>query len=104
AFSTAQTNELLVAFVSADGPSTANGQTVTGVTGGALTWTLRQRTNTQFGTSEIWQAKAAAKLTNVTVKATLGKNANSSLVVASFTGVELNANGAVGTANGANGG
>ena len=103
AFSTSQTNELLAAFVAADGPSSAGGQTVTGVTGGALTWQLRQRTNTQYGTAEIWQAKASAKLTNVTVKATLGKNASSSLVVTSFSGAELATNGAVASANGATG-
>src|SRR5882757_6766874 len=77
AFSTTQTNELVVAFVSTDGPSIAGGQTVTGVAGGSLTWQLRQRTNTQYGTAEIWQAKAVAKLTGATVKATLGKSASS---------------------------
>lgn len=103
AFNTAQANELLVAFVSADGPSTVGGQTVTGITGGSLTWTLRQRTNTQYGTAEIWQAKATNALSNVTVKATLSKSASSSLVVTSFVGAELTANGAVAGANAASG-
>ena len=41
-----------------------------GVSGGGLTWRLRQRTNTQAGTSEIWTAVAAAPLSNATITAT----------------------------------
>src|SRR5579859_5555199 len=44
-FSTTQTNELLVAFLSTDGPSSGGSQAFTGVTGGGLTWRLRQRSN-----------------------------------------------------------
>lgn len=103
AFSTVEANELLVAFVASDGPNTANGQTVTGITGGGLTWTLRQRVNTQFGTSEIWQAKAVSILSNITVKATLSSSRVSSLNVAAFKGADLTTNGAVGAANGSTG-
>src|ERR1700722_6061834 len=40
AFSTTSANELLLAFVSADAPSTGTNTTVTGVTGGGLAWAL----------------------------------------------------------------
>ncbi len=69
AFSTAQTAETLLAFVAADGPTTSGAQTVT-VSGAGLTWTRVARANTQFGTSEVWSAPAAAKLTGVTVSST----------------------------------
>src|SRR5262249_34451499 len=52
-FTTTATNELLLAFVSAGGPV---GQTVTGVTGGGLTWVLAKRANGQSGTAEVWRA------------------------------------------------
>src|SRR5215472_11984860 len=53
--STAASNELLLAFITADwlsGPNTA----VTGIAGGGLTWSLVVRANGQSGTSEIWRA------------------------------------------------
>jgi len=64
-FSTATTNELLLAFVSAGDVSAGN--TVTAVTGAGLTWTLVRRTNAQRGTSEVWRAFAATRLNNVLV-------------------------------------
>src|SRR5919205_1714268 len=63
AFSTSQAGELLVAFVASDGPSTTGAQTFSTVTGGGLTWRLRQRANPQNGTSELWQAVAPSVLT-----------------------------------------
>jgi beta-lactam-binding protein with PASTA domain len=66
AFSTAVAGEVLLAFASSDGPQ-ASRQTVT-VSGAGLTWTLVRRANVRPGTVEIWQAKAAAKLTNVRVQ------------------------------------
>ena len=57
AISTAQSGELLVAFVASDGPS-SGALSFSSVTGGGLTWRLRQRTNTRAGTAEIWQAAA----------------------------------------------
>ena len=66
AFSTTTTSDLLVAFVAYDGPARPTSQTAT-VTGAGLTWTLVKRSNAQWGTSEIWSAKATTKLTNVTV-------------------------------------
>src|SRR6185312_9095064 len=60
-FSTKASNELLLAFISADYLGGAN-TTVAGVTGGGLTWTLVQRTNVQSGTAEIWRAFAPSPL------------------------------------------
>jgi len=87
AFSTSSANELLLAFVSADGPAPGGGKTtVTKVTGGGLTWQLVARSNARLGDSEIWQAVAPAVLTNVSVTATLNRSVASSLTVVSFTG------------------
>jgi Big-like domain-containing protein/lysyl oxidase len=72
AFSTSTANELLLAFVAADGPSTSQAQSVT-VSGAGLNWTLVSRANTQFGTAEIWAATGASALTNVTVSSTENK-------------------------------
>ena len=101
AFTTAQSNELLVAFMAADGPSGA--QTFTSVATTGLTWKLRQRTNTQRGTAEIWTAVAALPLTNVTVKGTHGGSYAASITVATFTGANTSVDGAVATANAASG-
>ena len=68
-FSTTQANDLVVAFVGADGPSPGV-QSISAVAGGGLTWQLARRTDTQAGTAEIWTAPAPAVLKNVTVKAT----------------------------------
>jgi len=65
AFSTAAANELLLAFVSSDGPS-GSAQTAT-VSGAGLTWTRVARANVRAGTSEIWKASAPSPLANVTV-------------------------------------
>jgi hypothetical protein len=86
-FSTHGANELLVAFVSADGPAPGGGKTtVTKVTGGGLTWQLVARANAQLGDAEVWSAVASDTLTNVAVTATLSRSVASSLTVVSFTG------------------
>lgn len=103
AFTTSQAGELLVAFVSADGPS-GGGQTFSSVTGGGLTWRLRQRTNAQLGTAEIWQAVAPTVVTNATVRATHPGSYQASITVATFTGANLNVDGATTGANAASGG
>src|SRR6266404_4095156 len=98
AFSTASTNELLLAFISADSGSSSN-TTVTKVAGAGLTWALVQRANAQLGTAEIWRAFAPSPLTGVTVTATLSQSVLSSITVISFTGVDtsgLNGAGAIG--------
>jgi Domain of unknown function (DUF1929)/Bacterial Ig domain/Kelch motif len=97
-FSTTSGNELLLAFISTDylsGPNT----TVTGVSGGGLTWALVRRTNVQSGTSEIWRAFAPLPLSNVTVVATISQSLSCSLTVMSFAGVDTtgtNGSGAIG--------
>ena len=96
-FSTNGASELLVAFVGADDRTAGN--TVSGVTGGGLTWTLVRRTNTQRGDSEIWRAFSASTLSGASVTATLTQGAAASLTVVSFAGVDTtgtNGSGAVG--------
>jgi hypothetical protein len=103
-FSTVSTSELLLAFVSTDGPD-SGAVTVSGVTGAGLTWTLVQRTNAQAGTAEIWRAFATTTLNAVTVTATLSQSEAASITVMSFTGANTTgtggsgAIGAVGTGN-----
>jgi Bacterial Ig domain len=78
--------ELLLAFIEADGPY-APTQSITGVTGGGLTWTLAVRSNATWGTTEVWQAYAAAVVSNVKVTATFAKpKFDGSMTVAAFSG------------------
>jgi len=108
-FSTASSNELLLAFVATDYLSGAN-TTVTGVTGAGLSWTLVQRTNIQGGTAEIWRAFATSPLSQVNVTATLSQSVTSSITVMTFTGADTSgthgsgAIGAIGTGNASSGG
>lgn len=98
ALSTNGPNELLLAFISSDGPASA--QSINGVSGGGLTWRLRQRTNGQAGTSEIWQAVASTKVSNIVVTATPSSSSYlGSMVVTSFIGANLTTDGAVSGAN-----
>jgi len=99
AFTTAGPDELLVAFVSSDGPNTTTRQTAT-VSGAGLSWTLVRRANTQWGTAEIWSATAGSQLVNATVTATqsVTNSYDMQLVVVAFRGA-----GGVG-ASAANGG
>ena len=104
AFSTTSGNELLLAFISADGVSSTN-TTVTQVAGGGLTWVLVERTNVQKGTAEIWRAFAPSALSGVTVTATLSQNVASSITVMSFSGVNTsgaNGSGAIGAVGSGN--
>jgi hypothetical protein len=87
AFSTRAGNELLLAFIAAGGTGAAPNTTVTGVSGGGLTWTLVRRTNGQTGTAEIWRAFATGLLTNATVTASLSQSQNGSITVMAFAGV-----------------
>ncbi|HEV8528080.1 MAG TPA: galactose oxidase-like domain-containing protein [Actinomycetes bacterium] len=97
AFTTSQPGELLVAFLESDGPASA--QTFSSVTGGGLTWRLRQRTNAQRGTSEIWQAVATGVVTNATVRGTHSDSYYASITVATFTGANTTIDGATRGAN-----
>jgi hypothetical protein len=65
----AASGDLIVAFVSADGPSVAGQQAQ--VSGGGLTWTLAKRTNTRTGTAEVWEAHAASGLSQAAITASL---------------------------------
>lgn len=101
ALTTTGANELLVAFISSDGPSGAS--TFSSVTGGGLTWTLRKRQNTQAGTSEIWTAPASGVVSAAVIKATRSGSYRSSLVVTAFKGASLTTLGATSGASAASG-
>jgi chitodextrinase len=103
AFTTSQTGELLVAFVTTDGPAATGSQQFSSVTGGGLTWRLRQRTNIRYGTAEVWQAASSGILTNAIVTATHAGSYQASITVATFTGADTATDGAVLGANGATG-
>jgi N,N-dimethylformamidase beta subunit-like, C-terminal/Domain of unknown function (DUF4082)/Bacterial Ig-like domain (group 2)/Bacterial Ig domain len=105
AFSTTAANELVLAFVTTDYLSGTN-TTVTGVTGGGLTWTLVVRTNAQSGGSEVWRAFAPSPLSNASATATLSQSVVASITVMSFTGVDttgVNGAGAIGATASGNG-
>ena len=103
-FSTKQANELLEAFIATDGPASGSSQTISSVTGGGLTWTLRSRANSRPGTAEIWQAVAPAALSNTTVTATLSNGSYvGAMTVVSFTGANTSVNGATASAGAASG-
>jgi fibronectin type 3 domain-containing protein len=104
ALTTAGTNELLVAFVSSDGPRVSGGETFSTVNGGGLTWTLRKRVNARYGTSEIWTAPAANAVTNITVTATRASGSyTGSITVAAFQNASMATIGATGGASAASG-
>ena len=104
ALTTAAPGELLLAFVASDGPASGGTQTISKVSGGGLTWRLRQRANSQAGTAEIWAADAPAILTNATVTATRGTGAYlGSITVVSFTGADQVADGPTAAASGPSG-
>ena len=102
AFSIATPGDLLVAFAASDGPAAANAQSLT-ISGAGLTWTRVQRAATQFGASEIWTARAATALTNVTVSSTQSSaGVHQSLTVIAFSGVAgVGASNTAGAASGA---
>jgi hypothetical protein len=84
-FSTTTIGDLLIAFVSYDGP-TGTPQTAT-VNGAGLNWTLLERSNTQLGTAEIWSARVDGTVSGVTVTAQPGTGSgfHGSLTVIAFT-------------------
>src|SRR2546423_11934947 len=86
-FSTASTNELLLAFVATDAASGTTA-TVTNVTGAGLAWSLVVRWNAQSGTSEIWRAFAVEPVTGAVVTATVSQATVSSISVLSFAGID----------------
>lgn len=78
-------DELILAFISADGPGSSR-QRAGRVRGGGLSWSLAARANKQRGTAEVWQAHAAGRLSAVTVTARLRYHRHGSITVAAFTG------------------
>ena len=94
-FSTATSQQLLLAFIATDNLSSTN-TSVSGVSGAGLTWTLVVRTNNQHGTSEIWRAFAPTVLSNVSVTARLSESVVSSMTLKSFAGVNTSGTGGSG--------
>ncbi len=98
--STTNANDLIVAFIASDGPNRSAGISFSSVTGGGLTWRLRQRMNVQAGTAEIWQAVAPTVLTNVTFQATRNAGSYAGMMdIVAFSGADTAVDGAVGGAN-----
>ncbi|HEY1285351.1 MAG TPA: galactose oxidase-like domain-containing protein [Solirubrobacterales bacterium] len=104
ALTTAQPGELLVAFISSDGPSAGGSQTISKVSGGSLTWRLLRRANAQAGTSEVWVASAGSVVSNAKVTATRGSGSYvGSITVAAFNGADLALDGATSAASASTG-
>ncbi|WP_456508844.1 putative Ig domain-containing protein [Arthrobacter sp. TE12232] len=100
---TTGSNQLILAFISSDGPSGGGTESIRSVSGGGLTWTLRRRANAQAGTAEIWQAASPAPLTNVTITATQNSGSwQSAMTVVAFNNADT-ANGATAGAGAASG-
>jgi hypothetical protein len=84
--STSTGDELLLAFISADGPNTPS-QKIKSLTGGGLTWSLVSRANEANGTTEVWQSRAASPLLGLKLTATLNNAGyDGSITLAAFTG------------------
>ncbi|WP_345634661.1 hypothetical protein [Rugosimonospora acidiphila] len=66
---TATADDLLVAFVAGDAPASTKQKAT--VSGGGLTWTLAGRTDAQYGTAEVWTARASAAGTAVSVRSAM---------------------------------
>jgi hypothetical protein len=87
AFHTAAAGEVLIAFVSADGPKATASQSAT-VAGSGLTWTLVKRANAQPGDAEVWVANAPSVLSSATVTSTLARSSfQQDLTVIAMEGV-----------------
>jgi hypothetical protein len=101
--STGVGSTVLVAFISSDGPS-SGAQRISSVVTAGLTWKLRQRSNAQRGTAEIWQANASSAFTNITVRANRASGSYQGMItVVAFRGASTAVSGAVTAANGATG-
>jgi RHS repeat-associated protein len=103
AVTTTAANELIVAFISADGPNTQS-QRINSVSGGGVTWSRAVRSNSERGTAEVWQAHATTVLNAVKITATLNHTGyDGAITVATFTGAgsALGAHAAAGAATGA---
>ena len=98
-FSTAEPNELLVAFIATDGST--DFRMINTVTGGGLTWTLRQQANSQRGTSEIWTATAPTAMADVSVTATHSGTYQGLMQIVAFTNADIGATGGASAESGA---
>jgi RHS repeat-associated protein len=78
-------NELVLAFVSEDGPA-ASKQKISAVTGGGLTWSLATRAIDGRGTAEVWQAYATAPISAAITATVANGRFDGSITVATFTG------------------
>lgn len=85
-FSTAASNELLLAFIATD--YRFGKASVKSVSGGGLAWVKVVGTPTQKGTAEIWRAFSPTPLNNASVRVALSLSVTSSLTVMTFTGVD----------------
>lgn len=101
ALTTSGANELLVAFIEADGPTNTS-QKVNSVSGGGLVWKLAARSNEGWGTTEVWYAWAPNASTKVAVTAKLAKAYDGAITVAAFKGASSSI-GAIGTGWGTKG-
>jgi RHS repeat-associated protein len=103
AVTTKSANELVLAFISADGPNTKT-QSITSVSGGGLTWSRAAQSNGERGTAEVWQAHATSVLHAVKITAALNHTGyDGSITIATFTGSGsvLGAHAVAGAASGA---
>ena len=101
--STTSANELILAFVSSDGPATGV-QSVGSISGAGLNWSLAARANTLSGTAEVWQAYATTRLTGATIVAVFTNSGHGgSMTVAAFSGAAtaVGATAVAGAASGA---
>jgi YD repeat-containing protein len=100
-FSTSSSNEVILAFIATGKNQDSTTTTVSSVSGGLLTWTLVERSNTSGGTSEVWRALASSALNNISFKATVSTTNQiaMSMTLAGFIGADItgtNASGAIG--------
>lgn len=99
-FNTSASNELLVAFITTDGPNRGS-ITISGVTGGGLTWTLAKRVNTQLGAVEIWTAVAPSATSGIVVQAKHKGSYMGMMQVVAFQNAAVGATGGDNARNGA---
>jgi hypothetical protein len=88
AVTTTSGNELVLAFIGADGPTQPT-QNITAVSGGGLHWSLAVQSNSQLGTAEVWQAFAASPPAGAKITAALHDGGyDGSITIATFTGAD----------------
>src|SRR5262249_23533202 len=88
AFRTSGPDQLLVLFATSAGIASQSSKQTLSISGAGLTWTLANRSNTQFGSAEIWTASAASPVTNATVTSvqSVTNSFHQSLTLVAFKG------------------